>query len=313
MGWETYVTARGMLGFGGCADLCHENHHSPTLEDKSSQGGRAIQSQVLEQPNSYQTTNQNEFGHPSPRNPQFKELILIPEPAPILPTKRTLEDVLRDYPEKQFKGFDQNSLNLTAKTVLQVTDEVILHWVRRWCPRMNFTDVFDRIRPEGSAEEPRAGEIRVVPIEALDLKGFSITLANLFRRCHTVRPKHADLRLVDVVEIIDRCIIICVVIKDEIRKSPLVELKKMLQWLPIGLDCKRLEALRGARAQLRKANTCFGDEKEKEILDDALCIYEWHRETFRIELLKQLKAFLDLNPVIKDYKGCDKVPAATVH
>lgn len=210
--------------------------------------------------------------------------------------ERTLEDVLRDYPEVQFKGIDESALNLAADAVLRVTDEATWEWLQKWCPRANLVEVFHHIIPEACTTKAARTTQFVVPDEAMAIKGLDTTLAKLFCNCRAVRAKYSALQPINVADIIDNCILLCVVLNDKKRADLFKELKELVQWLPVGLSCKMLNVQKGASEAISRnllASPSVRREQEKNILDNAVYDYEQHRVQFKVQLLERVKTLLD--------------------
>ncbi|KAG4223162.1 hypothetical protein PC116_g28367 [Phytophthora cactorum] len=231
---------------------------------------------------------------------------LVVKPTPIYHTMRSLEDVLMDNPEKEFKGISHHTLNLVAKSALHVTDEVMVKWLHKWCPCMDFALIFDWIRSTDYVENDYKHNLYMVPPEAMDIKGTGTTLANLFRKCRGVYSKYNVLQVPNVVEVFDHCIILCRVLKNEKCASLLHKTKEFVQWLPLGLSCKELEVKKNLSRKLDQIPTSCRDRDvwEKELLDSALLEFEIHRQEFTVQLMQQVKVLLDSsNPFHPDNKS----------
>ncbi|KAI0111871.1 hypothetical protein F4814DRAFT_460916 [Daldinia grandis] len=278
--WRNYATAPDMLRFGNCTSRL----------TSSQQPGFRLLGPVI-QPK--QTSKQQPFGHPSPRDSRFTKPTLTAQAVTIAPAPRSLGDVLMDYPEKRFEGISQHILDLAAKSALQVTDEVTVKWLHKWCPCMDYTLIFDWIRSMDCVENYKHN-LYMVPSEAMDTRGTGTTLANLYRNCRTVYSKYPVLKMSNVVEIFDQCIIVCRVLKNEKHADLLQRTKQIIQWLPVGLGCKELEVQRRLSRNLNKISASSKDGKklEEELLDAALVEFEIHRQEFSIKLLQQVKSLL---------------------
>ncbi|KAK6957825.1 hypothetical protein Daesc_000614 [Daldinia eschscholtzii] len=296
--WKSYATAPGMLRFNNCADKfpLSQQHDTLTL-------GPAVQF-----PHS---GKKQRFGYPSPCDYRFSKLTvvlatLVVKPTPIYHTMRSLEDVLMDNHEKEFKGISHHTLNLVAKSALHVTDEVMVKWLHKWCPCMDFALIFDWIRSTDYVENDYKHNLYMVPPEAMDIKGTGTTLANLFRKCRGVYSKYNVLQVPNVVEVFDHCIILCRVLKNEKCASLLHKTKEFVQWLPLGLSCKELEVKKNLSCKLDQIPTSCRDRErwEKELLDSALLEFEIHRQEFTVQLMQQVKVLLDSsNPFHPDNKS----------
>ncbi|KAI1650806.1 uncharacterized protein F4817DRAFT_368141 [Daldinia loculata] len=280
--WRSYATASDMLRFSNCTGRS-AFRQQPGFRVL----GPAIQLK--------QTGKKQPFGHPSPCDSRFAKPTLVTQVATIAPAPRSLGDVLMDNPEKRFEGISQDILDLAAKSALQVTDEVTVKWLHKWCPYMDFALIFDWIRSMDCVENNYKHNLYMVPSEAMDIKGTGTTLANLYRNCRLVYSKYPVLKMPNVVEVFDQCIIVCRVLKNEKCTDLLQKTKEIIQWLPVGLGCKELEVQRKLSRNLNKVSPSLEDGKklEKELLDAALVEFEIHRQEFTIKLLQQVKLLLD--------------------
>ncbi|KAI0848266.1 hypothetical protein F5Y00DRAFT_262652 [Daldinia vernicosa] len=280
--WKGYATAPDMLRFNNC-----------TSKVASRQQPRSRPSRPAVQPK--QTGKKQPFGHPSPCDSRFTKPTLIIQKANTAPAPRSLGDVLMDYPEKRFDGFNQDVLVLVAKSALQVTDEATVKWLHKWCPCMDFALIFDWIRSMDCVENNYKHNLYMVPSEAMDIKGTGTTLANLYRNCRAVYSKYPVLKMSNVVEVFDQCIILCRVLKNDKCRGLLQEAKQIIQWLPVGLGCKELEVKRRLSRNLNEIPASLEDRKEleEEFLDTALVEFEIHRQEFTVKLLQQVKLLLD--------------------
>ncbi|KAI1083546.1 hypothetical protein F5B20DRAFT_595523 [Whalleya microplaca] len=314
--WSAYAKSAKMLGFDGFSGTDVENRPAwsqDSANNACNRSERADRVGKMKQRKPHEAFGQ--FGHPSPQDYRFKDLVWTRKPElATSSTERTLEDLYRDYPEKRLKGIQQNTLDLTANVVLQVTNEAAMQWLQKWCPSMAWQKIFDHIRPDVTTNEVAGANQFVVPKEALDLKGVEITVAEVFRKCHAIVAEPRPVQLTNLVELIDHCFFLCDILKDENRKSLFGTVKDMVHWLPVGLDCKKLDILQKARHRLQELNSIcsaaekdgklrqelkkadrvrFRRERENEILEQALADFEEHKVAFRVELLKQLKMLLD--------------------
>ncbi|KAI1658482.1 hypothetical protein F4813DRAFT_395776 [Daldinia decipiens] len=280
--WKNYATAPDMLRFNSCTGR---------LALRQQPGFRPLGPAI--QPK--QAGKKQPFGHPSPCDSRFAKPTLIIQTATVTPALRSLGDVLMDYPKKRFEGISQDILDLAAKSVLQVTDEVTVKWLHKWCPYMDFALIFDWIRSIDCVENNYKHNLYMVPSEAMDIKGTGTTLANLYRNCRVAYSKYPVLKMSNVVEIFDNCIIVCRVLKNEKCTDLLKRTKEIIQWLPVGLGCKELEVQRKLSRNLNNLSPSLKDRNklEEELLDAALVEFEIHRQEFTIKLLQQVKLLLD--------------------
>jgi hypothetical protein len=111
---------------------------------------------------------------------------------------------------------------------------------------------------------------------------------------------------------LDKCAVFMGVLKDNKRKDLLQSAKSTFQWVPVGLDAKKLPIEKRTVANLEALNkkyeqkilTSKGDvkaldllnqerkEEEVRLLDEAMVDFDNSRENFRIEILNGLKLLL---------------------
>jgi hypothetical protein len=111
-----------------------------------------------------------------------------------------------------------------------------------------------------------------------------------------------------LVRVIDESIITCQTVKDNMRQVLLEGTKEKIEWLPVSLDCKKLEIQRHSTRKLeehyrsirrdlaqalpaRQAQTLR--ESEVDTLDCAWMEFQEHRLAFMVEMLKALKQLLE--------------------
>ncbi|KAI1805276.1 hypothetical protein F4811DRAFT_552093 [Daldinia bambusicola] len=282
--WKSYATAPGMLRFDNCVGKF------PLSQRLRSRSFRPAAWFV-------QTSKKPLFGSPTPCDSRFSKLTLelMAKPAPVSHTMRGLAEVLMDHPEARFEVVSSDTLDLAAKSALQITDEVMIKWLHKWCPRMDFALIFNWIRSIDYVEDDYEHNLYMVPPEAMDIKGTGTTLAKLYHKCRQAYSKHSTLQVPNVVEILDHCIIVCRVLKNEKCADLLEKTKEVVQWVPLGLGCKELEVKKNLSHKLDKIPTSHQDRKglEKELLDAALIEYEIHRQEFTVQLMQQVKVLLD--------------------
>ncbi|KAI0014324.1 hypothetical protein F4779DRAFT_5405 [Xylariaceae sp. FL0662B] len=329
MTWSTYAKSSDMLAFGGWADSKGENQNqNPPVWSQSTtndEDGRSQPTDQVRRPKQRQPLQSlGQFGRPSPQDHRFKNLVWTRKSNPVTTPERTLENLYRDYPEKQLKSIKQSTLDLTADAALQVTNEAVVQWLDKWCPHMTWSDIFGHIRPDATTDEAIRTNQFVVPEEALNLKGSETKVADVFRKCHAIVAGSRPMKLTDLVEMIDHCILLCDILRDEKRQPLLGKVKEMVHWLPIGLDCKKLEIQQKACRHLRDLNAIcsaakrdgkrgrylkkadqerFRKERENEILERALVDFEEHKVAFRVELLKQLKQLLESTKMVDSHEA----------
>lgn len=195
----------------------------------------------------------------------------------------------------KFEGIDTSALSATVKAVLQVTNEAAFEWLNRWCQGTKLAEVFESLVVEDTNTTATA-EPLFVPAEAMSSRDIGVSLAKLYCNCHAAGTRSSAIRPVDVVGIIDNCIIFCHILKDEKRINLFKEVKELVQWIPIGLSCKKLDEQRKVSQAIgHNARTTLTINKweEARILGRAMLRYEKHRDYFKDQLLDQVKILLD--------------------
>ncbi|KAI1775168.1 hypothetical protein F4818DRAFT_451577 [Hypoxylon cercidicola] len=241
------------------------------------------------------------FGCPGPRDSRFEKLVWVPQTTPAIPAERALEDVLREHPEMKFEGIDTGALSATAKAILQVTNEATWQWLQKWCPCTNLAGAVEFLTRGNRADRAATVESLAVPAEAMDPRGIDTPLVKLYRNCCATSAECPAIRPVDVVGIIDNCIIFCLVLKDNERACLLRRVKELLQWIPIGLGCKMIDVQKTASqeiSRIARTNLHIDRQKERIILDGAMLMYAKHRCDFEAKLLEQVKMLLDATALV---------------
>ncbi|KAI1503947.1 hypothetical protein F5X99DRAFT_406625 [Biscogniauxia marginata] len=310
--WGKYADSVNMLGFGNLdVPDTHQSsdQHNP---DKPGQFGEDLQSagsfgnsKAIASTQLSAVLN-NKFGQASPPRYGFSEPVWKPQTATAVPPmERSLEDLYKDHPEKQLGGIDQSDLNLAAGIILQITNEATMQWLNRWCPNMPWSKLIDATNPDAALDV--FSSHYHVPMEATSLGNSKTTVAHLFRQCHKLRHECSVIQLKDLFRISDQCILLCEALKDQKRKVLLEKSNEIIQWVSIGLDCKKMSVHRQASDELSKLNQTYRelqesgpvDEKlskskeEVEILDQAMLSYKEHRTTFSMSLLNGLQVLLE--------------------
>lgn len=90
-----------------------------------------------------------------------------------------------------------------------------------------------------------------------------------------------------LLRVLDQSIAICQIVKDNKRRVLLEKAKQKFEWLPVRLDCKKLDIHRRANQAIRDAynkhrrdmilSRHFKDQVEVQILDRALVEFQEHR------------------------------------
>ncbi|KAI1342350.1 hypothetical protein F5Y15DRAFT_429697 [Xylariaceae sp. FL0016] len=261
------------------------------------------------------------FGNPSP----YKfftagNLVWTRPKSPTPIPERSLEDLYIENPKMGLNGMDPDTLKLAAEAILQVINEATKEWLEVFCPDIPFNEVFDVIRAAGM-EGHHTASIYVVPSSALNLPNADTTLAQLFRHCHRARPASSEYQVADLLRILDRSILLCRVLKDQKRCVLLHKTKDIIQWLPVGLDAKKLQIQRFAAMQLSNINKRFEDpakpvsdgqtrgNEEVKLLQVAQDYFETYRADFKMELLIAIKVLLASTGIFNEGKGSE-VPKA---
>ena len=157
-----------------------------------------------------------------------------------------------------------------------------------------------------------------MPEEALDSGDGMRTVVELFHRCAVKLPSPRPEQLPDLTRMIDDCTRLCQALRDGERAALLAEARRTVQWIAIGLDCKKLDIYRDAARDLRRNNDRYqvlqvlGEDlavtragaqfrtarrtAERRILDQATEAFDRHREAFTVDLLTMLDQLLKFPP-----------------
>ncbi|KAI5919879.1 hypothetical protein F4810DRAFT_463778 [Camillea tinctor] len=256
------------------------------------------------------------FGEPSPPRHGFDEpLHQHPATTANPPEERSLEDLYRDYPDKQLQGLAEKDLELAVRVVLHITNEATFEWLNRWCPNIIWSDMISASRLGTHLVD--FSHTYNVPEEATSY-GCSVSgVAELFHECYKYHRQGPNLQVKDVVGITYRCALVCQALKDEERRALLDEANSDIKWVLLGLKCKENHAHGQAIEELKKLNQSFGDgerilpglysvaqrfereRKEKEILDRAIDSFQEHRDHFRLIFINRLQVLMNATGVFK--------------
>ncbi|KAI8961636.1 hypothetical protein F5Y11DRAFT_366580 [Daldinia sp. FL1419] len=283
--WKSYATSLNMLRFDNCA-----------AKFLSRKRPGVLTSQLAALP--AQAGKKQSFGLSGPCDPRFLNRT-VEESIPAVSRDsrgfRGLEEVLMDNPSMKFEGISPSSLKIAAKSALQVTEDVTAKWLQKWCPNMDFAEIFDHIRSMDYFEENYTHNLFMVPPQAMDIKATGTTLANLYRNCHRVYSKYPVLESHHVAEVFEQCIIVCSVLKDKKSADLLRETMDVVNWSPVRLGCKKLDVQIKLSDRLDEI-TATGEERmksEKALLKLALTNYEIHRQKFSIKIIQQVQKLLE--------------------
>ncbi|KAI1822799.1 hypothetical protein F4861DRAFT_371967 [Xylaria intraflava] len=220
-----------------------------------------------------------------------------------IPPERTLDDIYREYPDKKPEGgLDPATLRLAASIVLQLVNEATYEWCGKWYPRMNPRKLFDTIRIQDN-ESGLSSNQCIIPSEAVERGSTAGSMSEMFRQCHSLRPKASDdFQFPGLLKLIDQCIAFMGVLKDTKRQASLQNTRWTFQWIPINLDAKKYPIYRQAQIDLEKLNARMRSRQggakardrhaELEILDAALLEYDTHRQLYRVEVLNGLNILM---------------------
>ncbi|KAI0553389.1 hypothetical protein F4679DRAFT_580612 [Xylaria curta] len=254
------------------------------------------------------------FGQPSPLRHGPKAPLWVradvemTEPAPC--PEPSLDDLYNEHPEKRLQAIiEPSTMSLSASVILHLVNEAGYQWFNRWCPGMNLREVFETISIKGNGSQ-LADKQYNVPLEAIDTRLMTTSLAEMYRRCRDVHSKDSEaIQFPRLLKLIDECVIFLGALKDTKHKTLLQKTKSMFQWIAIGLDAKKLVILKQARVDLEDLNQLYKhaigysnaecdnlrnkrQERQLSILDEANTDFDIHRKTFETEMLDWLNVLL---------------------
>ncbi|KAI1738803.1 hypothetical protein F4680DRAFT_449603 [Xylaria scruposa] len=254
------------------------------------------------------------FGQPSPLRHGPKAPLWVcadvemtesaPRPEP------SLDDLYNEHPEKRLQAIiEPSTMNLSASVILHLVNEAGYQWFNRWCPGMNLREVFETISIKDNGSQ-LASKRYNVPLEAIDTRLMTTSLAEMYRRCRDVHPKDSKaIQFHRLLILIDECVIFLGALKDTKHKTLLQKTRSMFQQIPIGLDDKKRVILEKARADLGELNQLYKhaignsnaesdslrqkrQEGQLSILDGTNTDFDILRKTFETEMLDWLNVLL---------------------
>ncbi|KAI0971518.1 hypothetical protein F4678DRAFT_479380 [Xylaria arbuscula] len=224
--------------------------------------------------------------------------------------ERSLEDFYIAHPEKMLQGgIEPSTINLAARVILKLVNDAGYEWLEKWCPHMDLCEVFEALRAEGENPSPASKKYNV-PRGAIDASVGTSSLANIYERLQGVLSKDSgDIPFHKLMALIDRSIIFSRAVKDDKRKTLLQKTRSMFQWLPIGLDAKKLHILKKANDDFDKLNRTYKNSSANDkvdlegvdeerladelgIVDETLKQFDSHREKFETQMLDWLDVLL---------------------
>ncbi|KAK6199051.1 hypothetical protein LQW54_010179 [Pestalotiopsis sp. IQ-011] len=252
------------------------------------------------------------FGEPQKPIPGCERIVWVrPQPEAIAnyisSHERSLEDIYRDHPEKKLRGLEPETLGLVGNTVHQIAQEAANNWLKMACPGTRWNDGI--INVEGIYDF-NAPELDYTILDrSLSLQDTKKTVMSLLVDLRALVQDGKTMTSLSLARAFDQSTVICRVVKDNKRRVLLEKAKQEVEWLPVGLDCKKLNIQRRAMQRLREAhekirknhNLAFysehmkrhhENEAEIQVLDGALIEFQESRLEVRIELLKTVKQLL---------------------
>ena len=269
------------------------------------------------------TTTTTSFGEPDPVMRGFSAPSAVStEPQKLEFAERCLEDLYNEYPDKKLRGLEKEHLQPAVMVLEQVVREATLAWIQTWCPLMNWDKIYSSLvaaAAEQTTSKPRKEDPsstmnttkarkkgkdnrHLVPEEAFDSsRGNMQTVMDLFQRCAKSPPQPDQLR--DLVGIVDDCMQLCRTLWDKRRTAQLAKTRQVVQWVALGLDCKKLDIYREAARELRANDAKYQvvrkthskvavTRDERHILDRATAAFEPHREDSYVQLLRAMEELL---------------------
>ncbi|KAI0109708.1 hypothetical protein GGR51DRAFT_104586 [Nemania sp. FL0031] len=235
-------------------------------------------------------------------------------PVDIQCPPRSLDDLYLENPEKKLQvSIDPTTMNIAAGVVLHAATESGYQWLSKWCPHMEFHEVFESISIKGGGGE-LADKKYNVPSHAIDTQSMkttpATTLVELYRECQDIRSKGSgNVGFPKLLKLIDQCTIFVSALKDSERKKLLKNMRFEFQWIPIALDKEKFRILNEARGNLEALNrqlncgaadikvdvhdlNCKRKEGENDILNTITANFNIHRNAFESLILKKLEVLL---------------------
>lgn len=219
--------------------------------------------------------------------------------------ERCLQDLYLEHPEKRLRGIEPSTLYLVAQAIQQVADEAANNWHRTNFPELSWSDGTSTKYPD-DAPSPELVSWLPSKIDALRVRNSFVV--PLIRASKTMVSKKTTISTLVLCRIMDQCISICGLVHDDRRKVLLQKARERIEWLPVGLDCKKLDIQRRAIEDLEKLHESFRDkilftgnpeilrficsEDEMKILDRAFIEFTEHRSKSLIEIFQTLKQLL---------------------
>ncbi|KAI1450207.1 hypothetical protein F5Y02DRAFT_426524 [Annulohypoxylon stygium] len=265
--WEAYATDKKLSGF----DKFKGGNQQALPKEK------ATLTQALKP---RREASHQQFGVAGDRDRRFairtheaRQTIKGPNPGP-----KSLQDVLKKYPDLEFPGINKEILNALARHINEVTLEVTLKWVRKWCAGMKLSHV-----------SLYAPDSHPVPTEALDLrftKRKKVTeVFGDYRQAWAAHGNKQDPR--DVASLAEASIVLCRVLKDSKTADAINKVKDATLWLNANLGGKLLDFKREASQRLQ---TGIAESIVVSLLSKS---YDVQRLEFDVKLLKEDKELIE--------------------
>ncbi|ETS82763.1 hypothetical protein PFICI_04639 [Pestalotiopsis fici W106-1] len=221
---------------------------------------------------------------------------------------KSLEDLYQEYPEKRLRGIEPETLCVVANTVHQVAKEAANTWLKSACPGTRWNDSI--VNVEGLYDF-NASELDYTILDrSLCLQVVKKTVISQLGGLRAFIHDTKIMTPLNLLRVIDQSVAICQNVKDNKRRILLEKAKQKLEWLPVGLDCKKLDIHRRANQGLREAHTRVQGEEdlslysehmkrfneahaETQVLDRALVEFQEHRLMYLIEIFRTLQQLLE--------------------
>lgn len=250
------------------------------------------------------------FGQPQRPSPGFDRIVWVRQDPETLANwtpkrEKSLEGLYKEFPEKRLRSIEPDTLELVAKTIYQIASEAANEWLKTACPGTCWNDSI--VNVEGLYDFNSAKLDYTILERARSVQKMKAMVTSLLENSRTMIHETINMKLLELNRLTDDSIAICQIIKDDKRRVLLQRAKEKLEWLPVGLDCKKLDIHRRARRSLvedrakiqkglaqskpsKRAELC--SEAEVHVLDRALVEFQEYRLEFVIELFKTLKQLL---------------------
>ncbi|KAI1874817.1 uncharacterized protein JN550_002246 [Neoarthrinium moseri] len=257
----------------------------------------------------HEVTRPQVFGEPALPAPGFDRVCWVRQDPETLanwhPQRcKSLAQLYTEYPDKQLRGIETETLALVGKVFQQIAEEAAHEWLDKSCPGTKWSDNI-RVEALYNFDAPQLDWTivdRAVSLQSMK----SMAKSLLFSSRANVRSEREMTPLL-LIRLMEKCRGVCQIVRDDKRRVLMEKTKEKLEWLPVGLDCMKLDIQRRAIADLeelhkrsqhspgntpRHVQEFYQTKAEIDILDRSLIEFQEHRLEFVIETFKTLKQLL---------------------